>query len=163
MLSQPLWIYQRDSRETERTNCHWPKLLAWWFKGAPVPHQTQKKQQGLPYGPAEQPRGWGCALVFKDKTLQPILLARNPWWLRWPRKFIFQISKTFLIKQTGSLFCLFGVFLVCLFATPTACGSSQARNQTRATAVQQWREPLQWKCWILNPLCHNETPKQNHF
>ena len=36
-----------------------------------------------------------------------------------------------------------------------ACGNSQARGQTHATAVTRG---LQWWCQILNPLSYQETP-----
>ena len=55
---------------------------------------------------------------------------------------------------------MFGFFWLSLFffvATPKAWGSSWARDQTRAI-YQQWSEPLQSLCRILNPPRHSGTP-----
>ena len=52
-------------------------------------------------------------------------------------------------------------FFVCLFiclfvfAVPVASGSSWTRDQP---PPQQWLEPWQWQCWILNPLSHKRIP-----
>ena len=42
----------------------------------------------------------------------------------------------------------------------TTRGSSWARDQICAIAAT-W--PLQWQCWILNPLCHKGTPYNSHL
>ena len=56
-----------------------------------------------------------------------------------------------------SFFLSFFLFFFFL-AAPMACGNFQARDQT---VSQQWPKPLQWQCWILNPLCHKRNSQRH--
>ena len=63
MLSQPLLRYQRDSKETEMTKCHWPKLLEIMqrsgldgLEGPPLPHQTQRSSKAFAMGLQNSPQ-----------------------------------------------------------------------------------------------------------
>ena len=65
--------------------------------------------------------------------------------------FFFCSRTQFRIQHT-----LYLVALFFFFSTPTASGSSQARDRTHTTALT-WATQ-QWQCWILNSLSHMGSP-----
>ena len=59
-------------------------------------------------------------------------------------------------KRMGWYMIIKCALFVCFFVR--ACGMWKFLGQGIKPAPQQQPKPLQWQCWILNPLCHKRTP-----
>ena len=86
-------------------------------------------------------------IFFSEVSVQIFCPLKN-----WVVCFLITEFSEFFTYSEYKIFINFFFFL----ATPSAYGSSWARDQTCAIAVTQ---PQQWQCGFLNPLSHQGTPQ----